>query len=155
MKRLLGCLIAFVLCHLPLQAIDSRVQEGSVLDVRGAYFQLDEESYLNVRIIDRRIAVFFLNQDLQIQKVPDVRMSIRFSGAAGKRSQGSGTRIIMRDDSGLFFTHPQNIRAPWDFWIEPIILFPDESSLVLPRTRLRQAQGTDTFEIEDDIPGAK
>ena len=147
--------MAFVLCHLPLQAADSSLQEGQVLNIQGAYLQLDEGGYLNIRIIDRRICAFFLNQDLQIQRVPDVRMSIRFAGALATRSQNSGTRIIFRDESGLFFTHPQHVRAPWDFWIEPIILFPDESALVLPRTRLRQEQGTDTFELEANIPGGK
>lgn len=155
MKHLLLNLTAFISCYLPLQAISPEVREGTVLDIRGAYIQMDEGGYVNIRVIDRKICAFYLNQDFHIQQIPDVQLSIRFSGAVGGRSQNSGTRIVFKDESGLFFTHPQDIRAPWDFWINPVIIFPDESVLVLPRTRLRQAQGTDTFELEDNIPDGK
>jgi hypothetical protein len=149
MKTKLLCLLPlFAFCSF-LAAETSPVQAGTVLDIRGAYIQLEEGEYVNFRIINRKLCVFYLDQDFRIKELPEVKLSVRMERARGTKNRQ--TRVLFKDDSNLFFTHPQDVRAPWDNWIWPIVIYPDESVLALPRTRFRQQQGSDTFDIEDDI----
>ena len=94
-------------------------------DNEGVAVQLDGSHSLNVRIVDHRMRVIFLDEKSLVERCPFQRVSIRVERT---RAQGDDISLVMRPKPDVpYVEHARFIKPPYTFRIH-IVLYPNEDS---------------------------
>ena len=141
LKKIRVTLLFSLLVTLPIGLIaqNGESEKKEAFPEAGVYISRSDGSFLNLRLVERKFRIYFMDGEKHPVDPPDARVIVRYENVA--RRDRDETRALKRvdGDEGTFFSSPQNIRPPWDFWVTIIVKYtdrPDDRELY-PRVRFR------------------
>lgn len=107
-------------------------------DATGTDWTLPDGGLINLRIVDQRFHLLFLDEDRNLIEPAYERIILR-----GEETKNKTNEIFLplRRGDGPFLTHPRLQYLPVDYWLRLVIPSEEteeDEAVVLPRERFRQ-----------------
>ena len=104
----------------------------------GVYVQRSDGTFLNIRIVERKLRVYFMDAKKYPMEPPDVTIIVRYENVARRDREATRTLRRIDDSEGAYFSVTQDMRRPWDFWMTVIVKYPDkpDAKELYPRIRV-------------------
>jgi hypothetical protein len=115
-------------------------EEIPTLPELGLYYDLGEDGKVNLRIVDNRFQIYFLDGEDHVQPLAYQSARIRYEGFFKKDEEGVLTLGPGSAELGSILTHPRFFRPPIAWTVYITLLDPSDESRnkSLPRAVLRQ-----------------
>ena len=92
----------------------------------GVYVQRSDGTFLSIRIVERKLRVYFIDKEKHPMEPPDATIIVRYQNVARRARKATRTLRRIDDSAGDYFSVTQDIRRPWDFWVTVIVKYPDK-----------------------------
>ena len=111
---------------------------GAVLEELGLYLDDEGGGFINVRIVEKKIRVYFTDAEKQLVAPTYTTARLKYESVRNKDKEGN-MRLQM-DGGGLFLVGPRKIFPPYFIWVNLVLLDLKnaDNNKYYPKSRLKQ-----------------
>ena len=111
---------------------------GAVLEELGLYLDDAGGGFINVRIVDKKFRVYFMDADKLLVAPTYSTARLKYESVRNKDKEGN-MRLQM-DGGGLFLVGPRKIFPPYFIWVKLVLLDVKnaDNNKYYPKSRLKQ-----------------
>ena len=111
---------------------------GAVLEELGLYLDDEGGGFINVRIVEKKIRVYFTDAEKQLVAPTYTTARLKYESVRNKDKEG--TMRLQMDGGGLFLVGPRKIFPPYFIWVKLVLLDLKnaDNNKYYPKSRLKQ-----------------
>jgi len=134
-----GVLAIGSLTTVQAQGEEEELEEGQLPEL-GVYIPMAEDGFVNIRIVDKKFRLYFMDEERKVKEPVYSSAFIRYENVAKKDVEDRLTLRLSEDGEYQFLTSGRVIKPPFNLWIFLVFTDSADPNKKIPygRHRLKQ-----------------